>query len=289
VRTARATTNFHGMVRWGYITMKPDLSRAPSKRPKADWIVCPTQLGRTAQEIWRPLIGVIEDRWKQRFGSERVEQLISSLAAVERQFELDLPDCLPILNYGLYSNTTKYSTKSAPSVEQRLPVLLARLLLAFACEFEIESELSLALCANVIRVLNGDGIRVRDLPSFSGVSKEAVAVALALLSKRGYAVVESNPSRVRVAHLTTKGLKAQAAYAECLQEIEQQWRERFGGLIDSLRKFLAPFVGGGTEGNSPLFAGLEPPSDGWRAKVRRPDTLPHFPMVLHRGGYPDGS
>jgi hypothetical protein len=23
--------------------------------------------------------------------------------------------------------------------------------------------------------------------------------------------------------------------------------------------------------------------------VRRPDVLPHFPMVLHRGGYPDGS
>jgi hypothetical protein len=23
--------------------------------------------------------------------------------------------------------------------------------------------------------------------------------------------------------------------------------------------------------------------------ARRPDVLPHFPMVLHRGGYPDGS
>ncbi len=23
--------------------------------------------------------------------------------------------------------------------------------------------------------------------------------------------------------------------------------------------------------------------------VRRPATLPHFPVVLHRGGYPDGS
>ena len=34
---------------------------------------------------------------------------------------------------------------------------------------------------------------------------------------------------------------------------------------------------------------FEPYPDNWRASVRRPATLPHFPMVLHRGGYPDGS
>lgn len=162
VRTARARTNFHGMVRWGYITVKPDLSGARAKPPKADWIVCPTEAGQTAQEIWRPLIGVIEDRWKQRFGSERVELLISSLAEVENQFDLDLPDCLPILTYGLCSNTTKYRTKSAQSANPQLPVLLARVLLAFALEYERKSELSLAMSANAVRVLDGDGIPVRE-------------------------------------------------------------------------------------------------------------------------------
>jgi len=39
----------------------------------------------------------------------------------------------------------------------------------------------------------------------------------------------------------------------------------------------------------PLSGGLEPYPDNWRASVRRPATLPHFPIVLHRGGYPDGS
>ena len=38
-----------------------------------------------------------------------------------------------------------------------------------------------------------------------------------------------------------------------------------------------------------LYAGLEPYPDGWRARVPPPATLPHFPMTLHRGGYPDGS
>lgn len=28
---------------------------------------------------------------------------------------------------------------------------------------------------------------------------------------------------------------------------------------------------------------------GWRASVRKPDTLPRYPIVLHRGGFPDGS
>ena len=35
--------------------------------------------------------------------------------------------------------------------------------------------------------------------------------------------------------------------------------------------------------------GLEPYPDNWRASARRAATLPHYPMVLHRGGYPDGS
>lgn len=292
VRTAHARTNFHGMVRWGYITIKPDPSSADTKPPKANWIVRPTEVGRTAQEVWRPLIGVIEDRWKERFGIKQVEQVIASLATVERQFELDLPDCLPILSYGLYSNTAKYRTKSEQStdaIESRLPVLLARVLLAFALEYESKSELSLALSANIARLLDRNGIPVRELPRLSGVSKEAVAMALGFLVKRGYVVLKSNSSRLKVAYLTTKGLKSQAADAKRLLGIEQQWRKRFGDIIDSVRESLVPLVGGGTAANSKLFAGLEPPPNGWRAKVGRPATLPHFPMVLHRGGYPDGS
>jgi hypothetical protein len=39
----------------------------------------------------------------------------------------------------------------------------------------------------------------------------------------------------------------------------------------------------------PLFRGLEPYPDGWRASVPRPEGLPHYPMVTHRGVFPDGS
>ena len=40
---------------------------------------------------------------------------------------------------------------------------------------------------------------------------------------------------------------------------------------------------------APLFGGLEPYPGNWRAAVSPAVILPHYPMVLHRGGYPDGS
>jgi hypothetical protein len=79
------------------------------------------------------------------------------------------------------------------------------------------------------------------------------------------------------------------AYESELKLVEGRWIERFGERIDGLRTALQAIVGDGTAEGSPLFAGLEPYAEGWRAMVRRPKTLPHFPMVLHRGGYPDGS
>src|SRR5262249_40963675 len=48
-----------------------------------------------------------------------------------------------------------------------LPILLSRVLLAFAIEFEQEFPVSLAISANVLRVLDQHGVRVRDLPGLS--------------------------------------------------------------------------------------------------------------------------
>jgi hypothetical protein len=62
--------------------------------------------------------------------------------------------------------------------ELPLPALLARVLLAFALEFEHESGLSLAIGANVLRVVEEQGTAVRKIPARRRVSKEAVTVAL---------------------------------------------------------------------------------------------------------------
>ncbi|MGA2136037.1 MAG: MarR family winged helix-turn-helix transcriptional regulator [Bryobacteraceae bacterium] len=272
-RRALTPTNFNGMQRWGYIVVGPDsLIRATNK-------------GRRAQAVWGPLFGVIEGRWRERFGTDRIGQLRKSLWEVASQFEFELPDCLPILGYGLFSRGPEEKRRAPVDPDLPLPALLARVLLAFALEFERESDLSLAISADVVRVLDEAGVRVRDLPLLSGVSKEAIAMALGFLQKRGFAVVEPDPagSRSKIARLTAKGLAAQAGYYERLGLIEEHWRARFGReSVARLGELLERMSGD-------LFRGLEPYPDGWRASVPRPRTLPHYPMVLHRGGYPDGS
>lgn len=72
-------------------------------------------------------------------------------------------------------------------------------------------------------------------------------------------------------------------------EIEDSWRTRFGAdTFYQLKKALFEIVRDGSP-SSPLLKGLQPYPDCWRAKIPQPSTLPHYPMVLHRGGYPDGS
>ena len=60
-------------------------------------MVRPTAAGRRAQEVWRPLGGEIEDRWRSRFGTDRVDQLASALLTLADRSELPLPRYLPVI------------------------------------------------------------------------------------------------------------------------------------------------------------------------------------------------
>ena len=68
--------------------------------------------------------------------------------------------------------------------------------------------------------------------------------------------------------------------------MEAAWAAEHGADLERLRG-AADEVLGADEGRR-LRAGLEAPSGCWRAGTPI-EVLPHFPMVLHRGGYPDGS
>ena len=290
---ARTGTNLDGMRRWGYITIDGTARKVHNSRPGSGAVLRATAAGLRAREIWLPLPGLIEQRWHERFGADQLGRLRGPLTGMVGRLDPGLPDCLPILGAALLSQGPDPRLPPRPdaTAPEAMPLsaLLSRVLLSFAVEYEREAGLSLAVAANVLRVLGTDGTRLRDLPALTGTSKESVRWALGILTRGDLAAEEPDPaaSRGKVARLTPRGLDAQRLYHELIGEIERRWHDRFTPAVTvALRASLEPLAAGQPP---PLSGGLEPYPDNWRALVRRPDVLPHFPMVLHRGGYPDGS
>jgi methyltransferase (TIGR00027 family) len=293
---ARTGTNLDGMRRWGYLTIDGTPQRIHQGRAGPGAVLRATSRGLRARETWLPLPALIEARWRERFGAEPIGQLRRSLEAIAARLDPGLPDCLPILGHVLFSRgpDPALPPRLEPPDVAALPLsaLLSRVLLAFALEYEAESATSLAVGANLLRVLRADGTRLRDLPSQTGISKEAMAWALGVLLRARLAVEEPDPaaSRGKVARLTPAGLRARHLYRELLGTVQERWTQRFGSdTIGALRQPLEALTAAAEGQPPPLFQALEPYPDNWRASVRPPRTLPYYPMVLHRGGYPDGS
>jgi DNA-binding MarR family transcriptional regulator len=290
---ARTRTNLAGLQRWGYLVVEPGRSSRGSRTLPADMIVRPTEAGRKAQFVWTPLPRLIEDRWRARFGEETVERLRRALWAVVGRFDTALPNCMPILRQG-WATSIEFSNGAAPrnGSDLRLSALLARALIAFAVPFERRSDVSLSLSANIVRVLGAEFVRVRDVAPMAGVATDAIRLGLGYLDKRGYVEFKTDVSagRGHVVRLTDKGLGAQDKYRRLVAAIELRWRERFGvEAVGEVRETLELLATPATNGRPPLFAGIEPYPDGWRAAGRRRQQLPYYPVVLHRGGFPDGA
>jgi DNA-binding MarR family transcriptional regulator len=295
------STNLAGLQRWGYVVLEPDPGDDRAEPPRRDWLIRPTVAGRQAQQVWRPLAGEIEERWQTRFGSGEFARLTGALRDLAGQFGGQSAPYLPLA--GVYKSG---SSGMAPDRTggAALSELLSRALLAFRDEFERESVLSLPVSANALRVLSPEGMRLRDLPRLAGVSKEAISVSVGLLERRACAATGPDPAATRgqVVRLTPRGRRAQDEYHRLVDVIGDRWRDRFGTevpdrLADSLRNL---FGQAGPEGQSLMAEGLRPYPDGWRAHspylgqtralLSDPGgALPHYPMVTHRGGYPDGS
>jgi DNA-binding MarR family transcriptional regulator len=270
-------TNLDGLQRWGYISISP-----------ADRTVRLTSGGSRAQDVWRPLAREVEQRWRTRFGDASIDELRDALSSVA---DPGLPLFLPVLRFA--DGMRAGHVRGVPgAVAEDLAALLSQALLSFTLEYEEESALSLAMSADVVRVLSADGVHVRDLPVQSGVSKEAITAAVGFLGRQGYAVIEP-ADRSKLIRLTEKGLAAQARHARLTKAVELRWRKRLGGDYQRLVRALIS--------GDRLALGLRPYPDGWRAG-RNPyraqtqavladpaSALPQYPMVLHRGGYPDGS
>jgi methyltransferase (TIGR00027 family) len=298
-RRAKTDTNWDGMRRWRYVTYTPQPRRGT--RPRPDAIVRPTAAGRLARDIWRTVSAEVEARWRDRSGAETIDALRAALAAIAADLDPALPDCLPILGPGLYSRVpvavplgVVTAEAGARAADLPLWALLSKVLLAFAVEYERDPRPSLAIGANVLRVLTADGVRTKDIKTLAGISRESVAMALGALTKTGLATTDPvtrgpDPagSRFKITRLTDRGIAARDEYPALTADIEAQWRTRFGpGRVLALRAALEPLAAGDPP---PLMAGLAPYPDNWRARTEPASVFPHYPMTLHRGGYPDGS
>jgi DNA-binding MarR family transcriptional regulator len=296
---ARARTDqllLSGLRRWGYVSVTAPDGRPLRNPPQDEAIVRPTKAGRGAREAWAALPALVDDRWRTRLGGPAVDRLEAALGTAFAQLPIDPPAFVPVVHptQGGALHTPLPRDDAARSLPRRgeLSRLLSAVLFAFTVDFESGSRISLPISATSLRILGPAGTRVSDLPRLTGVSREANAMCTGWLARHDCVTTEPDATarRGKVMRLTAKGEKAQQKYQRLLGATEETWRARYGtGALDQLRAALEDVVGDGTYAASPLAAGLVPYPDNWRARVRRPETLPHHPMVLHRGGYPDGS
>lgn len=266
---------------WGYLDIVPDRAGAP----RSAWRVTLTPAGRRARQVWEPLADEVTTRWRTRFGSSNVDRIHSGLSALVDGLGLALPGFMPIThlsgNWDVGPDRARARDGGSPSGSP-LHALLSGLLVAFAAELQRTAGMSPVLSANVVRVLDGTGVPVRRLSELTGVARMGIENSLSVLERDGHLVLERDPSggRARLARLTASGLEARTAYVQSVARIEREWGRRCGERAVGAVRGVAGL---------PLLSGLTPYPDGWRAQVPLPATLPHFPFVSHRGGYPDGS
>jgi DNA-binding MarR family transcriptional regulator len=283
-----------GVERWRYVSVGPGSGEkragyGSARGTKDDWLVRFTPAGLRAAEIWPTLPAEIEARWRKRFAAGEVDALVEALRAVDERIDTRLPEFLPVVS------STHAMALELPTVETRrasrdlsLVTLLAHALLEYTVDFEERSALSLPLSANVFRVLDETGVPVRELPALTGVSKEAVEVSLTSLEKTDDVVLEGAPASKRTIRLTPAGAELLEEQRRLHVRLEKRWD---AGLRGSLERILS---------HPDLSAGLQPYPGGWRAStpyVQQTEAviadprghLPQYPMVLHRGGWPDGS
>jgi hypothetical protein len=281
---ARAGTgcNIAGLERWGWISIDgTENDRRPgygSRRGVNEASVLrPTHGGVAARALWPAMVEDVEQRWRDRFGPDTIEGLTVALADRGKGTPWAPPEVHSSDGFRVHAVAT---TDGDPVT---LVGRLGQALTALTVEHEEGSAVSAALGANALRVIGGTGaVLVRDLTRLSGISKEAMTMATGFTTRHHLAEIATD----RSIRLTAKGRAALEDYrSRAARPVDDDLRSRLAAIL-SRRETLA--------------SGLAPPEGGWRnekpyvAQTRRilddpTAALPWQPMVLHRGGWPDGS
>ena len=248
--------------RWGVVALQPGKRTGfgSGRGIRADWLVRLTASGETAVTIWPDLIPEIDSRWSKRFGDD-LTLLRRSLEAIEHQIDLELPQGLPssILKLPEFGPRRSAAEDGLP-----LPVLLSRVLLAFALDFERESQTPISLSANAIRVLSDEPIPETEIPRRTGCSEETAGIGWQL---KPYILLERDPAmgRGKFVRLSEAGIKAQNEYYTRTRNVEAKWKKLFRAATQEIRESLTTLLKTGE-----LSDGLKPPAGTTRAGAQTP-------------------
>jgi hypothetical protein len=248
--------------RWGVVELQPGMRAGfgSGRGIRADWPVQLTASGEAAVKIWRGLLAEIDACWSKRFGDDATK-LRRSLEAIEHQIDLELPQGLPaaILKLPGFGPRKSVAEESLP-----IPVLVSRVLLAFALDFERAAQAPISLCANAIRVLSDEPLPAAEISKRTGCSKETAGIGW---QHKPYIMVENDPARGRgkLVRLSEAGIKAQQEYYSCTRAIEEKWKNRFHPATKEIRELLAVLLK-----RSDLSEGLKPPPGTTRAGSQSP-------------------
>ena len=247
-----------------------------------------------------PLAGAIEERWRSAdSATTRSTTADRRWLAVVGQVDVELPRYLPVSWCDglrtLVPHLESVSAQAAPMARRRprstSSALLAQVLLLLTVDVRARVGAVARDRANVLRVIDDDGIRVRDLPALAGVSKEAIRASFTL-PRAARTALSSSPTRTRaatkIARLTQKGRAARESVGPLLAVVEARWQARFGAdEIEQLHAALGALLERSASarkdwsrrrtvgGRSKPYAGKRP---RW-SRIPAP-RLPHYPMIV---------
>jgi DNA-binding MarR family transcriptional regulator len=125
--------------------------------------------------------------------------------------------------------------KNTPTAELPLPGLLE--IAAEAMFADFRGELVAAGYGDirpthgcVFRFVHEDGMRLTDLATAAGMTKQSLGEIVDDLADRGYVERLPDPAdrRAKLIHLTERGEEAQAIGLRLFAKIEKRWGERYG-------------------------------------------------------------
>lgn len=281
-RQAAARCNIAGLERWGWIVVGDNTQGrrdgyGTQKGVNDDTVLRPTRAGIYARRVFACSINAVEARWRQRFGAEVVDTVYAELTPLTAEMPWSPPEVHA--SDGFFTHVMSGGSTAG---ERPLVAMLGQALTGLTVEQERDAPVSLPLAANLLRTIGEDAVPVKALPARTGLSKEAITMAVNYLQRRHLAAIGPD----RAIRLTVAGSDALGAY-------RSRGRRRDAA---ALRAALTALL----EQTEALKAGLVPPEGCWRnqapylAQTQRLvadpiDALPWHPMVLHRGGWPDGS